>query len=576
MDKTYTTHVDVTLDDDTHVTGQNNIPMAFPDVTKAYFAWCQQKPKKVDKKENGKIVRDEKGKIVKETKNNIILSEIDTGIYSNQYYIVVETKNFPDKDSEDRKITISLHSKNGILSTKDAAIELTYVDADATTKELLFNNFYKDDNIHNKDSFKNKAVYEITLSPTDETKRKTWIDKLSGGKQEALYIKVEVSGVDGILYQGKELKDNENCNKFLLDNPVNIYRCYCNRDITAKEIKYITSRLGFSNIFTKSPLLVEADKNDKYKAFAEALNFVAKAYEINSCIRKIHFLAQSCHETKLTTMKETAAGKHYDIGEWGKVKEQLETEISNINKQKPNVDSCTALVGEKIDENKPQIAEIDRVIGVIDKIMTTNIRLLDSYAKSKVTLLEYRKIFEKEWKVQLDQKKVVKYKCKDEYIKALDQQKPKGAIQMIESIKSMGNTEIGDGPKYKGRGLIQITWRNNYIKFFEEILTWDECKKKLPKDITIAKLKERKNNYEELLEKYILFMVVSAGLYWNKNKINTYSDKDSIFDTSRLINYPAATKESQINGYDDRKKYYDEMKKLFGHPERCVKTIKKT
>lgn len=303
MDKTYTTHVDVTLDDDTHVTGQNNIPMAFPDVTKAYFAWCQQKPKKVDKKENGKMVRDEKGKIVKETKNNIILSEIDTGIYSNQYYIVVETKNFPDKDSEDRKITISLHSKNGILSTKDAAIELTYVDADATTKELLFNNFYKDDNIHNKDSFKNKAVYEITLSPTDETKRKTWIDKLSGGKQEALYIKVEVSGVDGILYQGKELKDNENCNKFLLDNPVNIYRCYCNRDITAKEIEYVVSELtgklyNSSSFFAGNRFVSHVNKSDRSSLkFAEALNATFKEYDMNTCTQKSHFLAQCAVET---------------------------------------------------------------------------------------------------------------------------------------------------------------------------------------------------------------------------------------------------------------------------------------
>lgn len=566
--------MDVTLDGNAQTTGQNDTPMAFPDVTKAYFAWDQRKEKKVDKIENGKKVIENR-KIVKEIKTEITLSEIDTGIYSNKYYIVVETKNFPDKDSENIKITISLHSKNGILSTKDAAIELTYVDADATTKELLFNNFYKDDNIHNKDSFKNKAVYEITLSPTDETKRKTWIDKLSEGGQEALYIKVEVSGVNGILYQGKELKDNKDCNKFLFDNPVNIYRCYCNRDITAKEIKYITSRLGFSNIFTNSPLLVEADKNDKYNAFAEALNFIAKYYEINSCIRKIHFLAQACHETKLTTMKEIANGKHYDIGEWGKVKEQLETEISNINKQKPNVDLCATRVGEKIDENKPQVAEVDRVIAAINKIVTANTAQSASYTESKATLLEYRKIFEKEWKVQLDQKKVVKYKCKDEYTKALDQKKPKGAIQMIESIKSMGNTEVGDGPKYKGRGLIQITWRNNYTKFFEEILTRDECKKKLPKDITIAQLEERKNNYEELLEKYILFMVISAGLYWNKNKINTYCDKDSIFDTSRLINYPAASKESQINGYADRKKYYDQMKMLFGHPEKCVNTIVK-
>lgn len=35
--------------------------------------------------------------------------------------------------------------------------------------------------------------------------------------------------------------------------------------------------------------------------------------------------------------------------------------------------------------------------------------------------------------------------------------------------KSMGNTNVGDGAKYYGRGYVQITWKNNYINYGDSI-----------------------------------------------------------------------------------------------------------
>lgn len=35
--------------------------------------------------------------------------------------------------------------------------------------------------------------------------------------------------------------------------------------------------------------------------------------------------------------------------------------------------------------------------------------------------------------------------------------------------RSMGNTTIGDGPRYCGRGFVQLTWKNNYLRAGKEI-----------------------------------------------------------------------------------------------------------
>lgn len=35
--------------------------------------------------------------------------------------------------------------------------------------------------------------------------------------------------------------------------------------------------------------------------------------------------------------------------------------------------------------------------------------------------------------------------------------------------RKMGNTEVEDGPRYCGRGFVQLTWKNNYIRAGNEI-----------------------------------------------------------------------------------------------------------
>ena len=79
-----------------------------------------------------------------------------------------------------------------------------------------------------------------------------------------------------------------------------------------------------------------------------------------------------------------------------------------------------------------------------------------------------------------------------------------------------GNYESGDGWKYRGRGFIQITGKDNYTM--------------LSKDTRIDYL----DNPDLLLNE--ADSLISALWYWNKHKINLLADKNDIKAITRIIN----------------------------------------
>lgn len=100
--------------------------------------------------------------------------------------------------------------------------------------------------------------------------------------------------------------------------------------------------------------------------------------------------------------------------------------------------------------------------------------------------------------------------------------------EAYEGRKDLGNIYVGDGVKFKGRGLIQITGRANY----------EALGKYLGVDL-IAK--------PELLEQP-LYAALSAGWFWDKRKLNALADIMNFEKITRLIN-------GGLNGYEDRLKY---------------------
>lgn len=96
--------------------------------------------------------------------------------------------------------------------------------------------------------------------------------------------------------------------------------------------------------------------------------------------------------------------------------------------------------------------------------------------------------------------------------------------------KSLGNTpeKDGDGQRYKGRGLIQITGRTNYTA----------VGKALGVDFIAHPEKLEEPEYA----------VASAFWYWKSHGINELADKDDSLAVTKRIN-------GGTNGLDDRLRY---------------------
>ncbi len=81
---------------------------------------------------------------------------------------------------------------------------------------------------------------------------------------------------------------------------------------------------------------------------------------------------------------------------------------------------------------------------------------------------------------------------------------------------SNGDEASGDGFKFRGRGLIQLTGRDNYTKLAEDL--------SMSLEDTISYL-ETPNG-----------AVASAGWFWDNNKLNSYCDRNDFIGLTKRIN----------------------------------------
>jgi putative chitinase len=106
-----------------------------------------------------------------------------------------------------------------------------------------------------------------------------------------------------------------------------------------------------------------------------------------------------------------------------------------------------------------------------------------------------------------------------------------------EGRRDLGNTQAGDGVRFKGRGLIQVTGRANYA----------DCGRALGVDL--IKNPQRLGDFD--------LACLSAGWYWDTRKLNNHADRDDILTITKIIN-------GGTNGLADRQSYLARAKRVFG------------
>lgn len=114
-----------------------------------------------------------------------------------------------------------------------------------------------------------------------------------------------------------------------------------------------------------------------------------------------------------------------------------------------------------------------------------------------------------------------------------------------EGRLDLGNTRRGDGRRYKGRGLLQLTGRANYRDFGEALGV------------------DLENNPEAAADPVLSLKI--ACEYWKRRGSNADCDNDDVIAVTRKIN-------GGLNGLDDRRQYTSKAKAAVARLEALMRS----
>lgn len=114
---------------------------------------------------------------------------------------------------------------------------------------------------------------------------------------------------------------------------------------------------------------------------------------------------------------------------------------------------------------------------------------------------------------------------------------PTPAQERYEGRRDLGNVQDGDGYRYRGRGLIQLTGRANYRRYGELLGLPLEANPDLAAQPEHA--------------------AMIAGAYWDRRGLNSRADRDDLEAVTRGVN-------GGLNGLEDRRRWLERAKRALG------------
>lgn len=198
-----------------------------------------------------------------------------------------------------------------------------------------------------------------------------------------------------------------------------------------------------------------------------------------------------------------------------------ETQLKQILPHVKNVGVWTGLLNEVLP--KYQINTAERVAAFLSQVAVESSEFEDLVENLNYSADGLKKTFGKYFK--------------DVDPNAYARQPEKIANHVYANRLGNGSESSGDGWKFRGHGLIQLTGRENVTNFAKDI------DKSLEDTLTYLKTNEG--------------ALEGACWFWNSRNINAAADAKDIVKISKLVN-------GGSHGLEDRKKYYATATKVLG------------